>query len=196
MSDTGRQTTGKKVRIFGRSNDIAALPVGFSKDGKWLAVSVYTRAALRNTDAPATVLLWDVTTGEAKHVIQGNALGWSLSDDGKWLITGREEKTVRIWDVETGKQVRAFAGYKKPVSDCSLSSDKELLATYDQTGTARLWNVATGKELRALAVHPRPDHVLFSRDAKSLVTWSPSRLTLWDLAKAKAVRSMRRKVDE
>jgi WD40 repeat protein len=188
--------TGKKLRTFGRSNDIAALPVGFSKDGKRLVTSVYTHADLQKTAPPATVRLWDVATGEARQTIQGLVFDWSLSGDGQWLITGRDEKTVRIWDVETGKEVRAFGGHDKPVTDCSISNDRKSLATYDQSGTVRLWDVTTGRELRALQVHPRPDHVRFSQDAKWLAAWSASRLALWDLEKGKEIRSMTRKVDE
>jgi uncharacterized protein (TIGR03067 family) len=191
--------TGKKVRTFRRSNDFVSVPLGFSKAGKWLATSVYTRADVRHIladprkdDPPPTVLLWEVATGKAKHAIQGKVFGRGLSEDGQWLITGCDEKAVRIWDVETGEEVRAFAGHQKPVTDCSLSRDKKLLATYDRSGTARLWDAATGKELRALEVQPQPDQVLFSQDAKTLVTWSRSRLTLWDLERGKEIRSMRR----
>src|SRR5262249_46250269 len=175
---------------FGRPSDVGAVPVGFSKDGKRLAASVYTLADLRKTAPPATVLLWDVAKGKAEHAIRGNVFGWGLTDDRRWLITGREEKTVRIWDVGTGQEVRAFTGHKEPVTGCSLSGDKKMLATYDQSCTVRLWDVATGKELRALEVRPRPDRVVFSPDAKVMAAWSTWRLTLWDLERGKKIRSM------
>lgn len=190
--------TGQMVRTFGRSSDFVSVPLGFDKAGKWLATSVYSFADVRDIrgdpqhDPPATVLLWEVGTGKLRHVIRGNVRGRGLSEDGQWLITGCEEKTVRIWDVETGKEVHAFAGHQKPVRDCCLSGDKKFLATFDRSGTARLWEVATGKELRAIEVQPQPDHVHFSQDAKKLVTWSRSRLTLWDLERGKEIRSMRR----
>jgi uncharacterized protein (TIGR03067 family) len=184
--------TGKKVRTFGRSNDFVSVPLGFSKDGKRLATSVYTLADLRKTDPLATVLLWEVATGKLKQAIRGNVFGRGFSEDGRWLLTGSEEQTVRIWDVETGKQVRAFAGHPKPVMACALSRDKKRLATYDRSGTARLWDAATGKALRTLNVQPQPERVLFSQDARTLVTWSTWRLSLWDLERGKEIRSMRR----
>jgi uncharacterized protein (TIGR03067 family) len=184
--------TGKKIRTFGRLSDVGGIPIGFSNDGKRLAASVYTLADLRKKDSPATVVLWDVAKGKATHAIRGNVFGWSLTGDGRWLITGREEKTVRIWDVGTGREVRAFTGHKGPVTGCSLSGDRKLLATYDQSGTARLWDVVTGKELRALEVRPRPDRVVFSPDAKVMAAWSTWRLTLWDLERGKKIRAMGR----
>jgi uncharacterized protein (TIGR03067 family) len=201
--------TGKKVRTFGGWNDIGAIPVGFSGNGKWLVTSSLT---LFGTKCRGVIRVWDVTTGKEKHAIEEyvfdpslpvrNVFGPSLTDDGKWLIgvTGAEESTVRIWEVETGKEVRAFAGYKKAVTHCWVSRDKKLLATYDRGGSVRLWDVATGKELRVIEVRTRPDRlwpsenfqVRFSKHAKLLVTWTPSRLTLWDLEKGRAIRSMRR----
>ena len=196
--------TGKKVRTFERSWDIGARPVGFSKEGKWLATSVFRPGAHGMADPCAIVLLWDVATGEAKHEIQGNVFSRSLTEDGKWLTTGWGEKTVRIWDVETGKEVGAFSGHDEPVQDCFVSSDKKLLVTCDQSGTVRLWDVTTGKILRTIKVRTPADRdwpypnfkVRVNGDAKLLVAWTPSRLTLWDLESGKPIRSMERKVDD
>ena len=196
--------TGKKVRTFERSKDIGAIPVGFSKDGKWLVTSVVRPTASGKGDFRASVLLWEVATGEAKHEIQGNVFSRSLTEDGKWLTTGREEKSVRIWDVETGKEVGVFAGHDDPVQDCFVSSDKKLLVTFDQSGTVRLWDVTTGKILRTIKVRTPADRdwpypnfkVRVDGDAKLLVAWTPSRLTLWDLESGKPIRSMERKVDD
>ena len=82
--------TGKEAPPFGFSKDWTAVPLGFSKDGKWLAT-------LALAAPPEIVRLWDVATGKQKHQIQGNAFfGRGLSDDGQWLLTGRDETTVRI----------------------------------------------------------------------------------------------------
>jgi WD40 repeat protein len=199
--------TGKKVRTFGRWRDLGAIPVGFSRDGKWLVTSSLT---LVGTKGCWVVRVWDVVTGKEKHAIAGkvfdssligsNRFAPSLTDDGKWLIwtTGAEETTVRIWEVATGKEVRAFAGHKKAVTHGWVSGDKKLLATYDRGGSVRLWDMATGKELRVIEVRTWVDRlwrsenfqVHVSKDAKLLVTWTPSRLTLWDLEKGRAIRSM------
>jgi uncharacterized protein (TIGR03067 family) len=196
--------TGTKVRTFGRSKDIGAIPVGFSKDGKWLVTSVFRWTTHGKPDLRASVLLWDVATGEAKHEIQGNMFLRSLTEDGKWLITGQDEKTVRIWDVETGKEVGSFTERNDPVVDCFISRDKKLLATSDQSGTVRLWEIATGKELRAIKARTPADRgwpranfkVRVNSDAKLLVAWTPSRLTLWNLESGKPIRSVERKVDD
>jgi uncharacterized protein (TIGR03067 family) len=201
--------TGKTARTFGRRSDNAAVPVGFNKDGQLL---VTFNLALTWTKYRQAVRVWEVATGKEKHAIEGAALapgdlgrrdmGPSVTDDGKWLlwVTGAAATTPRIWEVETGKEVRAFVGHKQTVTHGWVSRDKKLLATYDLGGGARLWEVATGKELRVLDVRPQPVggwrsedfQVRVSPDLKVLVAWSASRLTVWDLANGKAIRSMRR----
>jgi len=118
-----------------------------------------------------------VATGEVKPSIQRNIVAWSLNDDGKWLITSDNEKVVRIWDVEKGKELRAFAGHKKPVTQCSISSDKKLLAAYEESGTARLWDAARGKELRTMPVHPSAG----SAGSAGSCPFQPGRRNLGDL---------------
>jgi WD40 repeat protein len=207
--------TGKKVRAFGRYKDFGAAPIGFSKNGKWLVTSVFHWT--RHDGKPelrASVLLWDVATGEVKHEIEvkqeigGDKFLWNsffenLTEDGKRLITSQDEKTVRIWDVETGKEVGSFTGGNDAVMDCFVSHDKKLLTTYDQSGTVRLWEVATGKELRVIKARTPTDSrweyvnfkVRVSSDAKLFVAWTPSRLTLWNLESGKPIRSVERRVN-
>lgn len=191
--------TGAKLRTFGRSNDFVSTPLGFGgKKGRTLATSVLTIADARKMCADpqhgplATIVLWDAAKGKVRHAIRGNECGRGLSEDGQWLVTGREEKTVRIWDVETGKEVHTFAGHPQPLRDACLSKDKRLLATVDRSDVARLWDVATGRELRAVTVRPAPEHVHFSQDAKTLAAWGRSRLTLWNLQKGEEIRLMKR----
>jgi WD40 repeat protein len=144
--------------------------------------------------------VWEVATGKQKHAVKGFPFEPGLTDDGKWVVTGYDETTVKVWDVETGKEVGAFAGHKKAVRDCWVSNDRKRLVTFDRSGSARLWDAATGKEVRVIDIYTalgRPYgiediRVQVSSDARLLVGWTAVRLTLWDLENGKAIRSLRR----
>jgi hypothetical protein len=116
-----------------------------------------------------------------------------LSGDAKWLVTGSYDKTARLWEVATGKEVRAFQGHSNRVLSVGLSGDGKWLVTGSGDKTARLWEVATGKQVRTFQGHSdRVNTLSLSADGKWLVTGSHDRTArLWDVATGKEVRVFR-----
>jgi len=121
----------------------------------------------------------------------------ALSGDGKWLVTGSLDNTARLWEVATGREVRAFQGPSKAgsfttaVSSVSMSSDSKLLVTGSLDNTARLWEVATGKEIRAFQGHSEGiKSVALSNNNKWLITGSFDKTArLWEVATGKEIRA-------
>jgi WD40 repeat protein len=105
----------------------------------------------------------------------------SVSGDGKRLLTGSNDKTLRLWDADTGKQLRVFEGHTGPVRAAALSLDgKRLLSTGDDR-TVRLWDAATGMELHK----PGPKDSMFSvalgPKGRAISGSSAGKMRLWDL---------------
>src|SRR5579862_542877 len=74
----------------------------------------------------------------------------SWSSDGKRLATGSWDRTARIWDAATGRQLHALQGHQDEIRSVSWSPDGKQLATGSYDGTARIWDAATGRQLHAL----------------------------------------------
>jgi WD40 repeat protein len=73
----------------------------------------------------------------------------ALSGDGRWLVTGDLDRTARLWELASGREVRGFQGHTQVVTAVALSSDGKWLVTGSGDKTARLWELSSGKEVRA-----------------------------------------------
>src|SRR5687767_7697374 len=117
--------------------------------------------------------------------------GLGFSRDGRTLITGNFNGTVKLWDVASGRLLRSLDGHTDVVYKGVLSPDEKILASCSRDGKIKIWEVATGRELRVLSGHTRPvKAVAFSPDGKTLASVSnDGTLRLWDVASGLELRS-------
>ena len=82
----------------------------------------------------------------------------AFSPDGKRIVTASADKTARLWDAETGKQIGELQGHGDSVLSAAFSLDGKRIVTASSDKTARLWEVfANTSEVvsHAKAVTPR-----------------------------------------
>ena len=65
--------------------------------------------------------------------------GAAFSPDGKYVSSSGADGTARLWDIQTGEEVRCFSGHKDEVRDVTFSPDGKYILTASSDGTARLW---------------------------------------------------------
>jgi WD40 repeat protein len=172
--------TGKEQRCLdGHSG--AVWPVAFAPDGKTLA----------SGGKDGTIRLWATATGEELKQFRGHFDPvWPLAftPDGKTLISGGwQDQSIRLWEVETGKQRCQFA-HPGGVKYVAVSPDGRSVASGGGDGSTRLWELATGKERRCFEGHR--GHVMgvaFAPDGRHLATGSlDTTLLVWDIPGALA----------
>ncbi len=81
----------------------------------------------------------------------------ALTADGKSLVTGSADGTVRVWEVGTGKQLRLFQGHAAEkntdsgVTAVAVRRDGRQAASAGTDGSIRLWDLSTADDHRPLA---------------------------------------------
>ncbi len=140
----------------------SANAVAFGPDNRWLA----------SGGKDNVIKIWDLATGNVLRTLYGhtsNVNALAVSPDGKllasgsgdindkrdlWSFTqggvvgGAADNTVRIWNVQTGRELKVLRGHELPVGAIAFSNDGKSL-TSASGDSVKVWDVAAGNELRS-----------------------------------------------
>jgi WD40 repeat protein len=179
----------RKLSEFG---SFVTLPV--SEDGRLALFHAHRDFALR---------LWNLESWEGGHLLKGHKAHircTALSADGRRALSSSFDGEVRVWDVATGKELRALLRHPTIVTGLALTPDGRWGATgsgitvnpktnaTENRGidaVIRLFNLDTGEEVRKMEGHIGAVHSLtFSADGRYLLSGScDGTMLLWRWAK-------------
>ena len=76
---------------------------------------------------------------------EGVVFAVAFTPDGKHLVTGGSDKAVRLWDLETGKEIHAWTGHESAVRSVAASRDGALVASGSSDTTILVWDVKAAR---------------------------------------------------
>jgi WD40 repeat protein len=176
---------GKEFLAASSSNDVFRFEV---ETGKVLqkyshSGTAYRLAVLPDeksfvcTDGSNRAILWETATGKKLQTFSGHSedvYTAIIVNDGKTLITGSEDKSVRQWKIETGKCLKTITD--KPafgdVYTLTPSPDRKRFAMVSDDGHARVFDSATLKEVWKTKLKDEGEVVAWAPDNSLIATTS------------------------
>ena len=116
----------------------------------------------------------------------------AFSPDGKHVLSGSMDNTIKLWDVASGQLLRTFEGHSDGVSSVAFSPDGRQVLSGSLDNTVKLWDAASGQLVRTFEGHSGPDllgSVLARRHSRCCRAVDDHTVKLWDTASGQLVRS-------
>jgi WD40 repeat protein len=205
-----------------RGNVVGARDVAFSPDGRLLAVlgsvdvvrvwetkdwkplalakGVGTRELVSEGRQLATIsdkaLVWDLATGKklaVKSKLTLNAeTALAMSDDGGRFAAEQADRSVKVWDAQTGEEIAAWGGGPARASMGTFGPGGKLLAFASADGVELAWwDVATGRQVHAARLPgDRLLSVAFSPDGRWVAAGGNGIVQVWRAETGELVHSL------
>jgi WD40 repeat protein len=186
-------STGREVKML-KSNS-APKALSFSPDGR------YALSGAFDTSGRNQLYCWEISTGKEIWSVKGHSWGVNsvaFSPDGKYALSGGGDGFARLWEIDTGREIRNFE-YSSSVNSVAFSSNGQYAYSGGIGGGIKLWDVSTGKEIKtfkwgygssqilSLAVSPDGQYI-FSGNEYNRYSDDDSTLRLIEVSTGKEVR--------
>ncbi|CDF34807.1 WD40-repeat containing protein [Chondrus crispus] len=178
------QSPDKLMKMTELDNDFETgsrkVTCGCVSMSKRYAVIGYADGTLQFWSVSEKKVLWSVCGHEPR--VSSVAIG----GDGKRAVSGSDDESVRVWDVDTGLQIGdALTGHTGSVWSVGMSGDGKRAVSGLEDGSVRVWDVDTRLRIGDALTGKTGvvSSVAMSGDGKRAVSGSANRVQVWDLDK-------------
>jgi WD40 repeat protein len=149
------------------------------------------------TSGATTLTVYSAKGGKKCSVnfdsIDGSVNGCAVSPDGTWTVFASGDRTLKIWDRQTGVVQRMVGEHEEGVNACVVSPDGTWIVSASDDTTLKIWDVKTREVVRVLKGHS--DCVkacAVGPDGTWMVSASDdTTLKVWDVETGEVVRTLK-----
>jgi WD40 repeat protein len=140
-------------------------------------------------------LRWNLIVGPCWRNLAGHYFGVeavAIAPDGKRAISASADKTLKIWDTDTGIEQRTLTGHTGEVRGVAIAPDGLTAISASEDNTLKIWDIETGRELQTLTGHTKSVRgVAIAPDGLTAISASDDNtLKIWDLASGSELRTL------
>jgi len=147
-----------------------------------------SKAATGAADFSAKI--WDAVAGTEVHAFQHNHIVKSVnfSPSGNCLVTGSNEKLIRIFDLERpDAEPLKLSGHESNLRHCLFYGDKCIVSCSDDK-TLRIWDVTSGQEVRRIDFPSVVSDIEVGNESRTLTMTYGSHVAFWNLDNLTAIK--------
>ncbi|MGQ9896196.1 MAG: WD40 repeat domain-containing serine/threonine protein kinase [Acidobacteriota bacterium] len=120
-----------------------------------------------------------------EHVVK--SLSYHSSND--WLASASGDGSVRLWDLQTNREINLFSGHEYSVNAVAIAPDGLRLASGGADGTARIWTLRDATEIASFGHRTAVRALLFASDGRWLITAFDTEVKIWDALRQRQIAS-------
>ena len=157
-----------------------------------------------------TIKVWHLTSGNLIHTLTWQSgvfqlhreATWftsvAISPDGQTLASGCLDKSLKLWNWNSGKLIRNLKGHSDSVNAIAISGNGQTLVSGSRDNTIKVWNLTTGQQISTLRGHANSVlAVAIAPDGKTLASGSrDNTIKLWNLLDGKLLRTFTGHLDQ
>ncbi len=130
-----------------------------------------------------------------KHFLKGHqsyVVSVAVTPDGRYALSGSKDKTVKVWDIESGVEVRTLSGHSNSVRALAVTPDSRFVLSGSDDHTVKVWDIESGVEVRTLAGHSGSIYALaVTPDSRYALGGATDRtVKIWDIESGVGVRTL------
>lgn len=173
--------SGNELMTF-QGHQSAVTSVSFSPDGQRIV----------SCSVDGTVRVWNTSGNRDQRMLHGSHHSVFSPDSQRLVSAGRNDNTIKVFDVATGTERMALSGHTGRVWSVAFSPDGKRIVSGSFDKSLRVWDAVTGKSLMILQGHSdRVWSVAYSPDGKRIISGSyDGTIRVWDAEKGTEIKCL------